>query len=121
MTFGKKFVAIVDDDEAFLDATAEFLRSVGHETLSFASAEDFLQRAPMGEIACVLTDVNMPGMSGLDLQDVIRTRHPHLHVIVMTALADKMIERRASAGGAACLLRKPILADALLRCIDAAG
>lgn len=117
MTVKPRSVAIVDDDEAFLDATTSFLQSLGYKTHSYASAEAFLESAPQEEISYLLTDVNMPGMSGLELQAIIRARHPTMHIIVMTALGDETVRRRAIAGGAACLLRKPILAEALIRCL----
>lgn len=119
MAVKQKSVAIVDDDEAFLEATAAFLQAIGYATLSYPSAEAFLELAPTEEVSHLLTDVNMPGMSGLELQSIVRARHPGVHVIIMTALSDDSVRRRASAGGATCLLRKPILGDALIRCLEA--
>lgn len=120
MSGQRKSVAVVDDDDAVLDATSSFLEALGYETLTFSSGEAFLRSEARADVACLLTDVNMPGIDGLELQDRVRQTNPTLPVIMMTALNDEAVRRRALAGGARELLRKPLAADALVRCLEAA-
>jgi FixJ family two-component response regulator len=119
VSIGKKAVAVVDDDEAVLDATSSFLEALGYNALAFRSGEAFLASDAGGDVSCLLTDVNMPGISGLELQDRVRQLRPTLPIILMTALTDDALRRRACAGGARELLRKPIAADDLIRCLEA--
>lgn len=118
MSAGKKAVAVVDDDEAVLDATSSFLEALGYDTLAFSSGEAFLASGLEGDVSCLLSDINMPGLSGLDLQDRVRRVRPALPIILMTALTDDTTRRRAFAGGARDLLRKPLAADDLIRCLE---
>lgn len=118
MSAGKKAVAVVDDDEAVLDATSSFLEALGYDTLAFSSGEAFLASGLEGDVSCLLSDINMPGVSGLDLQDRVRRVRPALPIILMTALTDDTTRRRAFAGGARDLLRKPLAADDLIRCLE---
>ncbi|MBO9127765.1 MULTISPECIES: response regulator [unclassified Rhizobium] len=118
MSGDKKSVAIVDDDEALLEATSGFLESVGYEALPFSSGRSFLAYENIDLVTLLLTDINMPGMTGLELLDIVRKRWPDMPIIMMTALKDEIIKRRAIAGGARELLQKPILADDLIRCIE---
>ena len=118
MSAGKKAVAVVDDDEAVLAATSSFLEALGYDTRAFKSGEAFLAAGLAGDVSCLLTDINMPGLSGLDLQDRVRLVRPALPIIMMTALTDDSIRRRALAGGARDLLRKPVAAAALIRCLQ---
>lgn len=118
MSLGTKSVAIVDDDEALLEATSSFLESMGYHTLLFPSGESFLEFPDGANVETLLTDINMPGMSGLELQQIVRVRHPAMKVVMMTALKDESIRRRALAAGARELLIKPVLADDLIRCLE---
>lgn len=111
-------MAIVDDDPAVLDATSCFVDSLGYIALPFKSGEDFLEFDRQDEVSHLLTDVNMPGMSGLELKDIVRARFPDMTIIMMTALRDDNLRMRALAGGAKALLRKPLLADDLISCLD---
>ncbi|WP_374730693.1 response regulator transcription factor [Aliirhizobium terrae] len=120
MAFGKKSVAIVDDDEALLEATSGFLEAMGYDAIPFSSGEAFLDFDGKERVSLLLTDINMPGMNGLELQHILRTRHPDLKIVMMTALRDEVVRRRAMAAGAKELLQKPILADDLIRCIETA-
>lgn len=118
MPVGKKAVAVVDDDEAVLDATSSFLEALGYDARAFNSGEAFLAAMAGSDVSCLLTDVNMPGISGIELQDRVREQRPALPVIMMTALTDDALRRRALAGGARDLLRKPLVADELIRCLE---
>lgn len=118
MSGDKKSVAIVDDDEALLEATSGFLESMGYDALPFSSGRSFLDYDHIDLISLLLTDVNMPEMTGLELLEIVKARWPDMPIIMMTALKDEVIKRRALAGGAKDILRKPILADDLIRCIE---
>lgn len=118
MSAGKKAVAVVDDDEAVLDATSSFLEALGYDTRAFNSGEAFLASGLAGDVSCLLTDINMPGLNGLDLQERVRRVRPALPIILMTALTDDTTRLRAFAGGARDLLRKPLAADDLIRCLE---
>ncbi len=118
MSGDKKSVAIVDDDEALLEATSGFLESMGYDALPFSSGHSFLAYDNIDLVTLLLTDVNMPEMTGLELLDVVRQRWPEMPIVMMTALKDEVIRRRAIAGGARELLQKPVLADDLIRCIE---
>lgn len=128
LSVGKTTVAIVDDDEGMLDAMSGFLESLGYEAVAFSSGAAFLAsdtflgaEAPgrlAGQLACLLTDVDMPGINGLELQERVRRTRPDLPIIMMTGFYDDAIRRRALAGGARDLLRKPLAADALIRCLE---
>jgi FixJ family two-component response regulator len=111
----RKSVAVVDDDENVLDATSIFLDSMGFDALPFSSGEDFLRSPDKANVDCLLTDVNMPGMSGLELQDAVRGLLPDLPVIIMSAVSDESVRRRALANGAKEVLQKPILGDVLVK------
>ncbi|EJB07001.1 response regulator with CheY-like receiver, AAA-type ATPase, and DNA-binding domains [Rhizobium leguminosarum bv. trifolii WSM597] len=118
MFLGKKTIAIVDDDEALLEGTSGFLEAMGYDVLAFGSGEAFLESPHKDRVDVLLTDINMPGMSGLDLQNVVRVQRPGIPVVMMTALRDDMLRQRAITGGARELLQKPILADDLIRCLE---
>ncbi|WAC46957.1 response regulator [Asticcacaulis sp. SL142] len=113
-------IAVIDDDESVREALISLLRSFGYATLSFASAEQFLSDARHEAIGLVITDVQMPGMGGLGLQDQMRTQGPNIPRLFMTAYPEKDIEARALAGGASCFLRKPFEAETLIACVEAA-
>ncbi|MDQ0564077.1 FixJ family two-component response regulator [Rhizobium mesoamericanum] len=115
---GKKTIAIVDDDEALLEGTSGFLEAMGYDVLAFGSGEAFLESPHKDRVDVLLTDINMPGMGGLDLQNVVRAQCPGIPVVMMTALRDDMLRQRAITGGARELLQKPILADDLIRCLE---
>lgn len=118
MSGDKKSVAIVDDDEALLEATSGFLESMGYDALPFSSGRSFLDYDNIDLVSLLLTDINMPEMTGLELLNIVKVRWPEMPIIMMTALKDEVIKRRALAGGAKDILRKPILADDLIRCIE---
>lgn len=113
-------IAVVDDDEPFRTALVDSLCSLGYSVREFASAEEFLAASGEGSCDCVITDIHMPGMSGLDLQRLLLTRDWRVPVIMITAHGEPGLEARASASGAVCLLRKPFQADALIGCLERA-
>jgi FixJ family two-component response regulator len=105
-------IAIVDDDEAIREATQGLLRAVGYAAEAFPSAEDFLASGRLNELACLITDIQLGGMSGLQLQRQLGSLGVTAPIIVMTAFPDE--GRRALAAGALCVLDKPFIKDELL-------
>ncbi len=100
-------VFLIDDDEPTRDALSLQFRSAGLQVESFVSANDFLENMPAGRRGCVVTDVRMPGLSGLDLQRHIVDRGISLPVIVMSAFADVRMAVRAMRAGAFAFVEKP--------------
>jgi FixJ family two-component response regulator len=113
-------IAVIDDDESFRRALTESLGSLEYRTRGFASAEEFLTGNGETSSACIITDIHMPGMSGLDLKRLLASRGSTTPVIMITAHAEPGLEVKATASGAVCLLRKPFQTDALIQCIEKA-
>ncbi len=111
-------IAIVDDDKAILTGLSSLLRSAGFDARLYVSAEDFLAETVMPLPDCVLTDVQMPKMNGLELQAELGRLHPELPVIVMTAFPGPAIRERAMNAGAVAFLDKPFEADVMLRALS---
>ena len=112
-------VSIVDDDIAVLRSTLRLLSSSGLRAQAFASAEDFLRSGRAGETGCLLLDLSMPGMDGLELQRHLAERGQPVPIVFLSARASEEEERRALQAGAANFLRKPVSKDALLNAIRA--
>lgn len=113
-------IVIVDDDESVRVATRCLVQSLGFDTLAFASAEDFLRCKEASESDCLITDVNMPGLSGVELQRRLLAEGRKVPIIFMTAFPDESIEQRAMKAGAVCYLSKPFEGNALIRCLEQA-
>ncbi|RQZ39743.1 response regulator transcription factor [Burkholderia sp. Bp9099] len=111
-------VCIIDDDASVRKSLASLLKSAGHTALPFASGEEFLASGPLDDAACVLLDLKMKGMGGLDVQRLLVQRNAALPVILMSAHGDDESVRRALAQGAVAFLRKPFPSDDLLDLID---
>jgi FixJ family two-component response regulator len=110
-----RLVAIVDDDASVRQSTRRLIRSLGHRAEAFASAEDFLDSGRAGETACLILDVRMSGMDGLELQRRLAASNPAIPIVFITARASQEEERRARQAGAVDLLRKPVPKEALQR------
>lgn len=108
------FIAIVDDDEALCASLADLMRSVDHRAEPFFSAETFLASPNLSLYDCIIADVRMPGMGGLDLVRELRARGEGIPAILITALPDEGLENEAISTGAQCLLRKPLEPQPLL-------
>ncbi len=119
-TPGEVVIAVIDDDASVRAALISLLRAFGYGAQPFASAEQFLSDALHDTIGLVITDVQMPGMGGLGLQDRMRSHGPNIPRLFITAYPEKDIEARALAGGASCFLRKPFEAETLIACVEAA-
>jgi FixJ family two-component response regulator len=113
-------IAVIDDDEPFRTALVESLYSLGYRARGFASAEEFFAASGESSCDCVITDVHMPGMSGLDLQRLLIARERRVPVIMITARGEPGLEAKAAASGAICLLRKPFGADVLIGYLEKA-
>jgi FixJ family two-component response regulator len=113
-------VYIVDDDAAVRDSLSLLLGVKGFRTACFASAESFLASHRPGDAGCLLLDVRMPGMSGLDLQAELASRGDPLPVIVITGHGDVPMARAALKAGAEDFLEKPVDEDSLLQALGAA-
>jgi FixJ family two-component response regulator len=113
-------VSIIDDDQDVRQAVQRLMRSRGFATRTFASAEEFLRSPSLHETACVITDIQMPGMTGIDLHDVMLKQGPRLPVIFLTAFPDDRTEKRALQAGALGFLTKPFDARTLVSLVDTA-
>lgn len=111
----KTVVAVVDDDPRVRESLESLIESAGFTARVFALGEDFLQRGHLAETSCLITDVRMPAMDGVELQRRVRLARPELPIIFITAHHDDELERRALAEGAVCFIRKPFDAGELLR------
>ena len=114
-------VAIIDDDDSVRVTTDSLVRSLGYIVHTFASAEEFLRSNRVDDFSCVITDVQMPGMSGVQLQDQLRDQGYRVPFIFFTAFPDENIRARALAAGAICYLTKPFDGDSLIQCLQAAS
>jgi FixJ family two-component response regulator len=113
-------IAVVDDDASIRLATDSLLRSRGYAVCAFASACDFLRSAELRRAACVISDVRMPGMSGIELQAALRAQGSEIPFVFISAFPEKAARRQAMKGGAAAFLAKPFSAPGLLRSVEAA-
>jgi FixJ family two-component response regulator len=113
-------VAVIDDDEAILAGLSSLLRSAGYQARLYTSAEAFLSEKLEPLPDCVLTDMQMPKMNGLELQAELKRRHPELPIIFMTAFPETVIRERAMSAGAYEFLHKPFEAEEMLSAISAA-
>jgi FixJ family two-component response regulator len=113
-------IAIVDDDESFRRATTNFVRSLGYGTAAFDSAEAFLESDHIHNTDCLITDVQMPGMTGIELQDRLIAQGHRLPVIFITAFPEMRARAQALAAGAVGFLAKPFNDQGLIACLNEA-
>ena len=113
-------ISIVDDDEAIREATKGLIRSLGYQAATFASAEEFLQSDSVDNTSCLIADVQMPGLSGIDLQRDLIARGVKMPTIFITAFPEEGMRLRALTAGAFGYLGKPFSEDSLLECLDSA-
>jgi len=116
----KKLIAIVDDDDLMRDALQGLLKAVGLPARAFASAEEFLQSGQQRQTACLIADIRMPGMSGLDLQATLNAEHCRIPTIFITAHGDTKMRMQAMRAGAVEFLAKPFDDEVLLENVRAA-
>jgi len=113
-------IAIVDDDEPLREALGSVMKAAGFTTNTFATAEEFLESATRRETACLILDVRLPGMSGIELQKRLADADSTVPIIFVTAHGDASLRDLVMRSGAAGFLNKPVRSDALLREIHAA-
>jgi FixJ family two-component response regulator len=115
-----KTVAVVEDDESYRLAIQRLLKSAGFSVQTFACAEDFLDSGWQRETGCIIADIRMPGMAGLDLQAKLNADHCPIPIIFITAHGDEQMRLQAMRGGAVKFLAKPFDAAVLLEGVRAA-
>ena len=113
-------VAIVDDDESVCIGMTSLVRSLGYDVRTYGSAEAFLGAEGRHEVACLISDVQMPGVNGLDLQQILSDEGSRTPIIFITAFPDAQARRRALGAGATCYLSKPFDGDDLIQCLESA-
>lgn len=113
-------VAIVDDDELIRDSLHGLMKEAGFPALSFASAEEFLNSGEQQHTACLIADIRMPGMSGLELQSRLNKERHRIPIIFITAQGDEKMRMQALRGGAVEFLTKPFDDEVLLDSVRAA-
>lgn len=111
---GSQIVAIVDDDRSVQSALKDLMESAGFSARSFGSAEEFLKSDERNQTACLITDIRMPGMSGLDLQAQLKAAGCRLPIIFITARNDAKLKMQAMDAGAVEFLSKPFDDEVLL-------
>ncbi len=113
-------IAVIDDDDSFRPALVESLSSLGYGVRGFSSAEELIASGPESSYDCIITDIHLAGMSGIDLKSQLTRRGVDLPVIMITGRSDPTLEGRAAASGAICLLRKPFESSALVEHLEKA-
>ena len=113
-------IAMVDDDESVREALSGLMRSLGFSVKAFSSAESFLRSKCLRRAACLIADVRMPGMTGLELYHQLVASGRPIPTILITAYADEKVQAQALNAGVACYLAKPIDENKLFACIHSA-
>jgi FixJ family two-component response regulator len=113
-------ISIIDDDASVRVATNNLIRSLGYTVHTFASAEEFLRSARLDDTWCVIADVQMLAMSGVELQGLLAAQGYRLPFIFITAFPEETIRARALKAGAICFLTKPFDGPTLIKCLGAA-
>jgi CheY-like chemotaxis protein len=113
-------ISIIDDDASVREATQRLLRSLGYIARAFASADEFLRSSQVSDNSCLITDVKMPGMSGVELQRHLQIRGCHVPIIFITSFSEESIRTQALNAGAVCFLTKPFDIRTLIKHLDEA-
>lgn len=113
-------VSIIDDDDSMRSALVGLVRSLGHRAIGFGSAEEFLAAGEAAASAAIVTDIQMPGLSGIELKERLVAKGCAAPVIMITARTEAGLEARALASGALCVLSKPFAAESLIACLERA-
>ena len=116
----KPVISVVDDDASVRVATDNLLSALGYIVHTFASAEEFLRSTHFDDTSCVIADVQMPTMSGVELQALLLARGQRVPFIFITAFPDETVRARVRKSGAICLLTKPFDRQSLIKCLDTA-
>ena len=113
-------VSVVEDDQFFRESMRRLMRSLGYDVAAFPSAADFLASPRLAETACLIADVHMPAMTGLELYEHLIEGGYAIPTILVTAYPDDVDRARALNDGVVCYLRKPVDEQHLIRCLRAA-
>jgi FixJ family two-component response regulator len=113
-------IAVIDDDESVRRATGNLVKSFGLSVIVFASAEEFLESPRFDDVSCIISDIRMPGMSGLELQQHLALAAPGRSLIFITAFQEERIRKQAMKAGAIGFFNKPFEAQRLIECITRA-
>ncbi|MFC3712299.1 response regulator transcription factor [Sphingoaurantiacus capsulatus] len=113
-------VSIIDDDDSLRGALVSLVKSFGYGAQGFDSAEQFLAAGGAAGFDCIVTDIHMPGLSGIELKQQLSADHDSTPVIMITARSEPALRERAKDSGALCLLTKPFEASELIACIEQA-
>jgi FixJ family two-component response regulator len=113
-------ISIIDDDELVRDAIRDFVRSLGYAARAFASAEDYLQSDSLWASSCLITDLQMPGMSGAELQDRLIAEGNPTPIIFITAYFDEEVRNRVLKAGGCGFFKKPLDENAFVHCLEKA-
>lgn len=113
-------ISIIDDDESVREATKGLIRSLGYVAATFASAEDYLRSDHVADTSCLITDIQMPGMSGVELQDRLIADGYRTPIIFITAFPEARTRARVLRAGACGFLSKPFNDESLIECLEMA-
>jgi FixJ family two-component response regulator len=113
----RPLVVIVDDDNSFRNATSNLLKSAGFSTATFENAESFLGSTSRASAACLVADMRMPGMTGLELHQTLVLSGHGIPTVLITAHPEEVTQSRAREAGITCYLSKPFAPDELLECV----
>jgi FixJ family two-component response regulator len=116
----RSLVSVVEDDQFFRESMRRLMRSLGYRAEAFASAADFLASPRLAETACLIADVNMPAMTGIELYRHLSEAGRAIPTILVTAYPNDVDQIRALTNGVVCYLRKPVNEQQLIRCLHAA-
>jgi FixJ family two-component response regulator len=119
-TVNSPLISIIDDDRSVREAIQGLIRSLGYATAAFGSAEEYLDSGRIGDTACIITDLQMPGLSGIDLQHRLIADGHQTPVIFVTAFPSERLRQHALDAGAFGFLSKPFDEPSLIACIDKA-
>lgn len=113
-------ISIIDDDDSLRSALVGLVRSLGYRASGFANAEEFLAAGDAVKCDAIVTDIQMPGLSGIELKERLNAEGCSAPVIMITARSEAGVQERAMASGALCVLKKPFAAEALIDCLERA-
>ena len=116
----RQVIAIVDDDALIRETLQDLLESAGYSSVVFSSAQGFLKSKRLARFACLITDMRMPGTTGIELYQKLVDAGLAIPTILITAYPDETLRARAVRAGIRCYLPKPVTSDALLACVDEA-
>jgi FixJ family two-component response regulator len=110
-------IAVVDDDRSIRNATQDLLNAAGYSTFTFQDAKSFLGSSVRASVACLVADMRMPGMSGLELHQHLAMSGNGIPTVIITAHPEELTRERAREAGITCFLTKPFTPDELLECV----